>query len=467
MGMAYHPGWWFVRLASLVAVVGAGPAADGAPFRVEVVEQGSGWPVPLVELRTTHGLRCVSDNAGVIAIDAPDVMGVPTWFSVHGHGYGVAPDGFGHEGVRLVPRPGESTRLEVRRTILARRIGRLTGGGRFAEAQRAGVADGDCRDTPGVFGCDSVQTATYRGSTFWVWGDTTEPRYPLGIFAATGAAGPVPPLAWREPPLRVVFDLFRDPDGRPRGICPMPGAGPTWVSGLATVPDAAGRERLVASYVKIRNRLDPYEIGLCVWDDAADRFMQHAVVWTRGDDSPQQPAFPDGHAARWRDAEGRDWLLFGNPLPRLRCPATFEAWSDRRTWETLAAPAELETVDGGRVVLHSGAIGRHEGLGRWCTVFTERFGATSAFGEVWYAEADAPQGPWGPAVKVLSHDNQTFYNPALHLAADDTGPPILLFEGTFTATFANHAEPTPRYEYNQILYRLDLDDPAIARVRSR
>ena len=27
--------------------------------------------------------------------------------------------------------------------------------------------------------------------------------------------------------------------------------------------------------------------------------------------------------------------------------------------------------------------------------------------------------------------------------------------------FANKPEPTPRYDYNQILYRLDLDDPAL------
>ena len=39
--------------------------------------------------------------------------------------------------------------------------------------------------------------------------------------------------------------------------------------------------------------------------------------------------------------------------------------------------------------------------------------------------------------------------------------PILLFEGTYTAEFSDHAHPTPRYNYNQMLYRLDLDDPAL------
>jgi hypothetical protein len=38
---------------------------------------------------------------------------------------------------------------------------------------------------------------------------------------------------------------------------------------------------------------------------------------------------------------------------------------------------------------------------------------------------------------------------------------VLIFEGTYSQTFADHPEPTPRYDYNQMLYRLDLDDPAL------
>ena len=39
--------------------------------------------------------------------------------------------------------------------------------------------------------------------------------------------------------------------------------------------------------------------------------------------------------------------------------------------------------------------------------------------------------------------------------------PIHLFEGTYTTSFTDNKIKTPRYEYNQILYRLDLDDPAL------
>ena len=68
-------------------------------------------------------------------------------------------------------------------------------------------------------------------------------------------------------------------------------------------------------------------------------------------------------------------------------------------------------------------------------------------------------------MKVITHDNYTFYNPRIHPEMTPEGSPILLFEGTYTAEFANRPEPTARWNYNQVLYRLDLDDPALAPAR--
>jgi hypothetical protein len=98
---------------------------------------------------------------------------------------------------------------------------------------------------------------------------------------------------------------------------------------------------------------------------------------------------------------------------------------------------------------------------RWVTVFLQSGGAPSTLGELWYAEAEAPTGPWGPAVKVLTHRNHTFYNPCLHLDLTPSDSPVLLFEGTYTREFSSNAVATPRHDYNQILYRLDLDDPRL------
>lgn len=451
-----------IKTASILAVILLGSllqAATTTTCRVEVVEKGSGWPVPLVELRTTHQMRFITDNAGLIALDAPELMGRQVWFDVIGHGYEVRKDGFGMRGVRLTPEPGKTLRVEVNRVNIAKRIGRLTGAGLFAESQKLGEHL-DWQDS-GIHGCDSVQNAVHRGRLFWAWGDTTMPNYPLGIFDMSSATTAIQPLTSFEPPLKLKLDYFTDDKGRQRGVAKMPGSGPTWVSAYVSLPDKTGAQRLVGSYVKIRAQMEAYESGLCVWNDDAARFDLLRVLWTKSDKSPKQPPMPEGHPTFWKDAQGKEWVLFGNPLPNLRCPATFEAWQDSTTWELLKPQETLTDTSGAKVKPHSGSIAWSEFRKRWVTVFMEAFGKPSAFGELWYAEADAPPGPWGTAVKILTHANYTFYNPRIHPEFTPAGSPQIFFEGTYTNQFTDHAHATPRYDYNQMIYRLDLDDPKL------
>jgi hypothetical protein len=446
---------------SLAGLLLALRARSSEPCRIEVVERGTGWAVPLVELRTTHHSRFVSDNAGLIAFDLPELMNRETWFSITGHGYEIPKDGFGLRGVRLRPEPGKTLRVEVNRSIIAKRLGRLTGAGLFAESQKLGH-DLDWPES-GIVGSDSVQNAVHQGKLFWAWGDTLVPNYPLGIFDMSSATTPVRPLSSFEPPVRLRLDYFKSTNGIPRGVAVMPGSGPTWVTGYASLPDRDGHSRLVGTYRKIRNHLEVYQSGLCVWNDSAKTFEQLRVLWTKSEKEPKQPPAPDGHPALWKDARGKEWVLFGNPLPVMRCPATYEAWQDSSTWEVLKPQSTLASAAGGSLIKsHSGSIAWNPYRKRWVTVFVQSFGKPSGLGEVWYAEADAPTGPWGKAVKVLTHENYTFYNPRLHPEFTPEGSPILLFEGTYTEEFANHPEPTPRYNYNQILYRLDLDDAGLA-----
>jgi hypothetical protein len=242
----------------------------------------------------------------------------------------------------------------------------------------------------------------------------------------------------------------------------MPGAGPTWLSGYISLPDARNTPHLVASYVKIKPPMDAYERGLCVWNEQTERFDRQTVIWIHSSATPTSPAVPEGQPVFWRDSQGVEWVLFGNPLPTLRCPARYESWTNAATWEVLTPQAELATVDGDKKVKpHSGSIAWNGFRKRWVTVFVEAYGKPSFLGEVWYAEAAAPTGPWGPAIKVLSHSNYTFYNPRLHPEFTPVDSPILIFEGTYTKEFADRPNPTARYDYNQVMYRLDLDDPAL------
>lgn len=449
---------------SIALALAVGLASAIEPCRIEVVDKENGWPVPLVQLRTTHQALFVTDNAGVVALDAPELMGREVWFDVSGHGYEVKKDGFGMRGVRLKPQPGQTLRVEVNRANVAKRLGRLTGSGLFAESQKTG-RDLDWRDQ-GIFGCDSVLNAVHRGKMFWAWGDTTLPHYPLGLFHTPSATTEIQPLASFEPPLKLRFNYVTDANGRVRNTAVMPGDGPTWVTGYTSLPDKEGNARLIGSYMKIRNHLEVYEWGLCVWNEAKGEFERLKVLWKKTDADRKAPPVPEGHAAFWRDANGKEWVLFGNPLPRLRCPATFEAWQNSSTWEVLK-PQEsfISATDGKPVKPHTGSIAWNDFRQRWVTVFMQSRGKPSALGELWYAEADAPTGPWGKAVKVLTHDNYTFYNPRLHPEFTPTNSPILLFEGTYTAEFADKPHPTPRYNYNQMLYRIDLDDPALKPAR--
>lgn len=431
------------------------------PCRVEIVDKENGWPVPLVELRTTHEQRFVSDNAGLIALDDPDLLDRAVWFHVKGHGYGVAKDGFGYEGIRTSPAAGGTIRIELERRNIAKRLGRLTGAGLFAEAMKLGEDVPD--EAPGIFGCDSVLMARHAKKLFWLWGDTSVPGYPLGVFDSTAATSAVRPIQEFKPPLFLKFDHFRDAEGKPRAVAKLPGDGPTWLTGMISLPYHLGGspETLVATYSKIRGHLEEYEVGLCEWNPDTGNFTPSKVLWKQSDGG--KGLIPKGHPFLWKDPEGKEWVLFGDPFPTLRFRATSVSWNEPATWEKLPEPAAPRSAeDGSEVKPHRGSVAWNPFRKKWITVFTQHFGKPSAFGEIWYAEADVPTGPWGKAVKILTHDNYTFYNPRIHpeLTPDDAN--FIVFEGTYTAEFADRPQPTPRYNYNQILYRLDLDDPKLA-----
>ncbi len=452
-------------ILALIVACQAEPTPPASHCRIEVVEKSSGWPVPLVQLRTVNESRFVTDNAGIIVLDQPELMGREVFFHVEGHGYEVPADGFGYRGIRLTPSPGEIHRVEVSRTIIAQRLGRLTGAGLFANSQRSGQEQ-TWRES-GVVGSDSVQTAVYRGRHFWLWGDTSLFHYPLGIFHSSAATTDLSPLNSFEPPLRVKYEYYRDENGRPRGVAKLPGDGPTWLSAMVSLPDKNGTPRLVASYAKIKPPLDAYEKGLCVWNDESQNFERLKVVWSKSDGTPKSTPQPDGHSAFWKDETGKEWVLFGNPLPALKCPATFEAWQDPDQWQTLNPVKALTSAsDDSEVRLHSGSIAWNPWRKRWVTIFMQWFGKPSAFGELWYAEADHPTGPWGPCIKVLSHQNYTFYNPRIHPEFTPADSRVLLFEGTYTQQFADKPHPTPRYDYNQIMYRLNLTDDRLKPVQN-
>ena len=107
------------------------------------------------------------------------------------------------------------------------------------------------------------------------------------------------------------------------------------------------------------------------------------------------------------------------------------------------------------VLAHRGSVAWNEYRRRWIMIFCQ-FGGTSMLGEIWYAESKELMGPWSPARKIVTHDRYSFYNPRHHPYFDRNGGRIIYFEGTYTAAYSGNSDLTPRYDYNQIMYKLDL-----------
>jgi hypothetical protein len=478
--------------------------ADAArPFAIEVVDEATGRGVSLVELTATSGVTYVTDSAGLVAFDDAVLMNQRVFFHVKSHGYEFAADGFGMRGVALEAVPGGSARIKIKRLNIAERLYRVTGEGVYRDSVMLG------REPPikspllnaKVSGSDSVMNAQYRDRLYWFWGDTNWPAYPLGLFHTPGATSRLPAKGGLDPARGVNLEYFMGDNGFARATAKMPGEGPTWISGVAVLRDASGRERMLCGYSKIKPPLTVYRRGIAEWNDEANEFRLVSEF------DAAAPLFPDGHPLLVREGDA-EYVYFASPYPLVRTRATAESYKDLASYEsftclaagsTLAEPvidrdesgrvryawkrgtppvdgrqqAKLvregklrpdegwlklrDSGSGKEVIAHAGSVAWSAYRKRYVMIAVQIFG-TSMLGEIWYAEAEAPIGPWTSAVKIVTHDKYSFYNPKQHPYFDQEGGRVIYFEGTYTHTFSGNEQRTPRYDYNQIMYRLDLAD---------
>jgi len=159
-------------------------------------------------------------------------------------------------------------------------------------------------------------------------------------------------------------------------------------------------------------------------------------------------------------------------------------WGWKRGTPTLDAKQQDELVQAGRlkreespfrlgdpatgkaILLNNCSCFWNQYRKRYVMIASEVLGAT-VLGEVWYSEADRPEGPWTAARKIITHANKKddahdFYNPTQHPFFDQDGGRIIYLEGSYVNTFSGNPSQTPYYEYNQIMYRLDLSDPRLS-----
>jgi hypothetical protein len=491
----------------LILLLLAGQAVADEPFAIEVVDSRTGRGVPLVELRTVNEVTLVTDSGGIAAFDEPGLMGRKVFFHVRSHGYDVAKDGFGFRGKAFDVKAGGRVKLAIDRVNVAERLYRVTGAGIYRDSVLVGdkVPIRNPLLNAGVLGSDSVLTAVFRGKVHWFWGDTNRSGYPLGNFHSPTATSRLSSDGGLDIEVGVDLDYAVDPEGFAAPSAKMPGDGPTWIDGLIVLKDSSGPERMFAAYAKIKPPLEPYERGLVEFDPETRRFSRVAPIPLGA------PAFPVGHPFLHR-SDGLDYVYYADPYPLIRVravaddlahPERFEAFTCLRPGSTLDRPEIDRTPDGTpryawrrgarpldaqgqarlikrgvlkesdalfhlqdvetarRVIAHKGSTYWNEYRKRWVMIAVEIGGESSHLGEVWFAEADTPLGPWVYARKVVTHDRYSFYSPKQQPMFAKDGGRVIFFEGTYSVTFSGNDHPTPRYDYNQVLYKLDLGDPRL------
>ncbi|MHC4726988.1 MAG: hypothetical protein ACYS17_07115, partial [Planctomycetota bacterium] len=494
-------------------------------FKIQVVDRQTGRGVPLVELRTTNDIRYFTDSNGIVAFYEPGLMDRDVFFFVESHGYEFPKDGFGYRGVRLKTNRGDGAVIKIKRINIAERLYRVTGQGIYRDSILTGhpvpLQNPVLNDQ--VTGQDSVYACVYRDRLFWLWGDTNRPSYPLGHFGTAGAVSNLPERGGLDPAIGVDLEYYVGENGFSRPICPFKERGMIWLDGLLTVKDNQGWQRMVAKFARMKSLGEAYERGLVVFNDTSQSF--EPIVRSSADFLPYSDS---GHAFRV-SVDGEEYYYFGVQFPltvRMRVRAKWEDIIDPNRYEVLTSLGQKisddgdsqrldlaqdknpyrwvhaeelvngETItkvslikalkeekkdvhlydieSGNKIIPHGGSVYFNNYRNRWIMITVQQFGESSFLGEVWYAEADTPIGPWAYARKIVTHNKYSFYNPKQHpYFAKDSGR-VVFFEGTFTHTFSGSAEnATPRYDYNQIMYRLNLDDSrltlpvAVYQVRDR
>jgi hypothetical protein len=282
--------------------------------------------------------------------------------------------------------------------------------------------------------------------------------------------------------------------------------GPAWFDGLTLLKDAAGREQMVGACANVK------DIGIFLgrylmkYDDAAERFQIVGKI-------PLTSLRPRGQGRRVT-TDGVDFIYFPGPFPNIRVSADMNDFFDPTKYEsfTCLEPGEQFQSDGpvdwstaqidrdptGKIIwdwkrdttqidddalaalikakklradeawywpldvatkkyvaLHSGDVSFNAFRHKWIMIAQND-------GDVYYLEADDINGPWKWAHKIATHGRYTFYNLCLLPFFEQQGGRFVYFDGTYSFFFTStEAEATPRYDYNQLMYRLDLADPRL------
>lgn len=513
--------WRFLAMLflflALTALVPALSASSSPYFRILVIDQETGRGIPAVRVQTINRGQYWTDNNGVVAFSEPDLLNQKVWFSVESHGYVFESNTFGIQGVALDIQPGGQAVIAMRRVNLAQRLYRLTGSGMYRDSLLLGDKVPPIPE-PGkvpVLGQDGGDMTLFKGRYYWLWGDTAIASFPLGIFQCTAAIADLPEKGGLDPDDGVILHYFRKEDGNIRSVLNLPfeGGKADWYGRPRVARDKKGAEHFLTEYARVDASMAPQAQGLLEYSEKTGYFELLAQF-------PNHPSFIGGGGGSTvfrHTVKGKDFFYSPGPLPVVRYPAEYELQGDidlreaftclkeenhdkptqaslerdksgkpRWSWKKNARPMShpqmdklvkagllkeeerwfsLHDIDTGKFVIpHQGSVYWNPYRGRWVSIFVQFFGETIV-GEVWYSEADTPQGPWVFAKKIITHKWQdqdcSFYLPTHLPDFDKNGGQTIYLKGSFSAFFGEMKTAAPRHDYNIMVYKLNLDDPRL------
>ena len=458
-----------------------------------------------------------TDNNGVVAFNEPDLMNQKVWFTVESHGYANDNAPMGFKGVVLDIKPGGSAVVPMRRINVAQRLYRMTGSGMYRDSILLGD-DVPPIPEPGkvpVLGQDGGDMVRFKGHYHWLWGDTLITRFPLGVFQGTSAVSDPPESGGLDPDRGVALRYLRKDDGELRPIInlKLEAGKPYWYHRMRVVKDKQGDEHFLTDYAQVNGAMQVLERGLLEYSEKTGylelvaKYPDHPIFVTEG----------GGTTVFHHTVKGKDYLYHSGPFPVVRYPADYRSQRDMTTreaftclkegsrydgsaaqidrdekgklrwgWKKNTSPItqtqmdqlvkagamkdeerwySVKDVDSGKAVLyHQGSIYWNPYRKRWISIFSQNFGDTLV-GEIWYVEADTPQGPWSYGKKIITHNwpghTCSFYVPAQLAEFDKNGGQTIYLKGSFSAEFGDVKTAAARHNYNIMVYKLALDDPRL------
>ena len=288
-------------------------------------------------------------------------------------------------------------------------------------------------------GQDGILNAVYKGKLYWFYGDTGRLSYALGNFAMAGATTDLPEKL--DPDAGIDLKYFVGQDGFAKRMAPMEGEGVVWLFGAGRparrvgpradarlLPPAAGPGRRAGGGLRrLQRRQGPVR-------EAQGR---------PGRAGPLPHRLPVPRPGR----DGAEYVYFTAPYPALRVRADWKSYLDLASYEgytclkpgtrygdkdraqldrdadgklvwawkrdtpplspkeqqeLIAAgkmtreesPFRLQDADGGKpILLNNSSCFWNDYRKKYVLIASEILGAT-VLGEVWYSEADRPEGPW-------------------------------------------------------------------------